>query len=129
MSDGAETPVARIPFTKDDERTILSMCSAMKVAAAANVVAAVVQAIAGVMSLNFGGFVTVLFQAVFAALLFKAAGHFENVAKTDTDDQRQVAAGVEQLRTVFMIKSILVILGMAMMVFALVIVGLIAAMS
>lgn len=111
-----EQSLQRIPFTRDDEKTILTMCTAMRVAAAANVIATIINTFVSMKAGNMGGMVGVLLQAAFAALLFTSASHFQKVAETDHDDQRNVALGLEQLRTLFLIKGVLVIIGLVFVV-------------
>ena len=111
-----EESLQRIPFTKEDEQTILAMCKAMRVAAVANVVASLINTFVSMSAGNGGGMIGVLIQAAFATLLFQAASHFQKVAQTDDDDQRHVAAGLDQLRMLFLVKGVFVILALIMMV-------------
>jgi hypothetical protein len=119
MSDAPhadEHSIKRIPFTKQDEQTLLTMCNAMRVAAVANVAATLINTFVSIKAGNMGGMVGVLIQAAFAALLFTSATHFQKVAQTDNDDQRHVAEGLDQLRTLFLLKGALVLVGIALVV-------------
>lgn len=109
-------PVRRIPFSKQEEETILRMCAAMRIAAVANVIATAANAVVAVWAGNVGAFIGVLVQVAFAILLFRSAAHFQRVAETDDDDQRHVAEGIDQLRSLFLVKGVLVILALVMVV-------------
>ena len=113
---GAEKSLRRIPFSKEDEKTILAMCLGMRVAAVANIIAAVVSAVVSLKAGNVEAGIGVLLQAAFAVFLFQAAKNFQAVAETDTDDQKHIAEGLAQLRVMFLVKGVLVVIGLVIMV-------------
>ena len=115
-----------IPFTSEQSDTLLATGRAMRAAAGLAVAKALVEFGSGVVSgLQQGGdnLGTVLVQAgkgcvgtllagVFAFMLFKAATALDTVVHTDTDDQANLVEAIRQIRNVFMLKIVLLLVGL-----------------
>jgi len=145
----SEAPLRRIPFTPADEARVTSMARWMYISAGVSALAALINLAlvatgrtgaepAGGMDLYinnnhvFGQLLGMALAGLMAAWLLQAARAFMAVAATDDADQVNVVQGLEQLRRVFLLKSVMIILAVAVFCFALVImlsVGMIAALA
>lgn len=105
----SEHPVNRVPFTPDDEKTILGMVRWMRISAAASVVGAIAQLLPALRSGQNQNLIGTGLTLLMAAWLFAAAKRFHLVATTDFADQKYLAEGIDQLRNIFLLKSVLVL--------------------
>ena len=106
---GGEQPLARIPFSREDEANLMGAARVAKIAGVTSVVSALINTGAGMLNgggSGFGGMLGIVIAAALAALLFRAAGALEKVATTDHADQHHLMAALRDLRTYFMVRGI-----------------------
>ena len=107
----------RIPFSLEDESNLRQLALLMRVSAVAAVVSGGAEAAGAV--LYSGGFhfgLAVVFQVAMAAWLFRGAKAFDRVADSDEDDQGHISTAIDNLRFLFLLKSILVVTALAVLV-------------
>ena len=120
---GGEAPLARVPFTAEDEANISSMARFMFATGAVNIVLGLLNLVVSILqavllhapAAQIGGrvcgglFVTGISVAL-AYLLFQSSKAFKEVVRTDTADQEHLVAGLGKLKSYFLFKGILYIL-------------------
>lgn len=108
-----EQPLARIPFSREDEANLMGAARMAKIAGVVSVVGAVINAFVGVLNRGdggaFGGLLGIAITVALCALLWRAAGALEKVATTDHADQYHLVAALRDLRTYFMVRGIVYI--------------------
>lgn len=115
-----EVPLARIPFTPDDEKNLKQMAWLARAAGIAGVVSWVLQAgVSFIIDIRVGGRSTVsgmlglAVACLLALFLWKAAKAIEAMVATDGADQQHLGAAFQALRNYFMLKGALYILAIA----------------
>ena len=113
-----------IPFSSEQSDVLLGTGRAMRAAAALAVAKALVELGGGLVGAlrqggdNLGavllqagkGCVGTLVAALFAFMLFKAATALDTVVHTDADDQANLVEAIRQIRNVFVLKLVLIVL-------------------
>jgi hypothetical protein len=114
MSSGSETPLKRIPFTKENEERIGWLATWMMIAAGLEILGGVANAInTFVPKLDFSHAISAVLSIVIGVWLFQAATAFKKVVTTDTADQQFLVEGFSKLRLVFLLKSVLILIMLA----------------
>lgn len=111
-----EPSLARIPFTKQDEATIVTMSMWMRLAGFISCFTGLVTILSGLTNLNLlANVIAGLLAVIMGLWLVSGAGSLKLVATTDTADQDHLVAGFQKLRNVFLLKSILVLIYLIIM--------------
>jgi len=112
---GGEQPLARIPFSREDEANLMGAARMAKMAGIASVASAMINMGVGVLSRSggggLGGMVGIVVAIALAILLWRAADALEKVATTDHADQHHLMAALRELRSYFMVRGIVYIVG------------------
>lgn len=123
-----EQPMHAIPFDQSEHSNITAMATLMIVAGAITILSGVLGIVANIVNLALvgvggveavgnvcGAVIAMLFYAALGAWLIIGGRAFKRVVTTDEADQAHLATGLRQLRNVFLLKSILIILVIALM--------------
>ncbi len=122
---GGEGPLAHIPFTPDDEANLSGMARFAMIAAITAIIAGFLQAIAQIVQSVVieapgptlagqacGAVLGLGITGTLAFFLFKASTAIKKVVETDDADQQNLVAALSSLKVYFMVKGILVIIGL-----------------
>jgi hypothetical protein len=118
MSDVSESAgtggLSRIPFTVAAEGQIKSLSFWLTVVGWLNVAAAVGDFVNLVLpQRNLGLIFNLVLHLAIATWSLQAARAFRNVATTDVADQAFLVQGFTKLRSIFLVQSILILVGLA----------------
>lgn len=120
---GVTAPLKRIPFTKDVEDRISWLAFWMTIAAVLEIIAGVANGVGMFFpQFDLGKGVSGLVSILIGVWLYLAATSFKKVATSDTADQMHLVEGFRNLRLVFLLKSVLIIITLALVCAALLIV-------
>ena len=134
-----EQPMHSVPFSQTELSNLTAMATLMIVAGAITILSGLLGIVASVVSLAVapsgagaeafgnicGSVIVMLVYAALGAWLIIGGRAFRRVVSTDDADQAYLAQGLRQLRNVFLLKSILIILGICL-VCVLLVVGMVA---
>ncbi len=108
-------PLARIPFSPEDEKNIRETALFMKIAGGIAVVGAFLGLVGGIgvnlytgMPLLGGvctGTLALGVQGLLATLLFLSSNAFAQIVATEGNDQQHLAEGLRKLRVYFLVKA------------------------
>ena len=119
------TPLSRIPFSPRAEASILALSKWMRIAAVFNLVGGTIRGVAAFAPRHdFGQLIGAVISILMGIWSYQAANAFGQVAKTDTADQRYLMDGFGLLRRVFLLQAIMVIVGLAFLLIAVVVAAL-----
>lgn len=122
-SAGMEAPLKRIPFTKDVEDRISWLAFWMTIAAVLELIAGIANAVGMFYpKIDLGKGVGAIISILIGVWLYLAATAFKKVATSDTADQLYLVEGFRNLRLVFLLKSVLIIITLALVTAALIVV-------
>lgn len=107
---GPEMDAQRIPFSKDEEHTILTTGSLMIVAALISFSSGVVATVSALTRGRWLNFFYVVVALLLALWMFWGGRSFRKVAKSDAADQHFLADGFKNLHSVFLLKAIITLL-------------------
>jgi hypothetical protein len=112
--------LSRIPFTIEAENQIKSLSFWLTVIGWLNVVAAVIVFVNLVLpQRNPGLVIDLILYVAIGTWALQAAKAFRNVATTDVADQAYLVEGFTKLRSIFLLQGLLILVGMAFVVAAL----------
>jgi hypothetical protein len=125
-----EAALSRLPFTARDEASIRALCNWMQIAAVFSIVGAIFKVVSAFTPRqDFSKLTDAVLTFLIGLWIYQAGTAFRKVATTDTADQNYLMEGFTLLRRVFLLQSILVIVGLTFLVIALVVVTLVMAMQ
>lgn len=110
-----EESLSRIPFTRKDEENIKKMASWMNIAGIISILSGIGSILAVFLTLNLGQTFNAVISFLIGGWMIKAAAAFRQVAVTDDDDQDFLVVGFTNLRSVFLLQSVLVIIALSLM--------------
>ena len=117
----AQAPLSRIPFTARAEASILDLSKWMRISAVIGMIGGVLKGVVAIGVKNdVGQLIGALVTFMIGYWSYQAAKAFAAVATTDTADQRNLMEGFALLRRVFLLQAVLVILGLAVLMIALI---------
>jgi Family of unknown function (DUF5362) len=115
-----DRPLTRIPFSPRAEANIRALAGWMQVAAVVSIVAGIVKAVSAfVPRYQPGHIVDAIVSLLIGVWIYQAGTAFRRVATTDVADQQFLMDGFTQLRKVFLLQSVLIIITLAFVVIAL----------
>jgi hypothetical protein len=128
MQNTPEAPLTRIPFSAQAEANLRALCNWMQIAAVFSIVGGAAKLVSAFTPRReFGNLVDAVLTFLIGLWIYQAGVAFRKVATTDTADQRHLVEGFTLLRRVFLLQSILVIVGLTFLVIALVVVTIVVA--
>lgn len=117
----SQAPLSRIPFTARAEASILDLSKWMRISAVIGMIGGVLKGVVALGVRNDAGqLIGALVTFMIGFWSYQAASAFAAVATTDTADQRNLMEGFALLRRVFLLQAVLVILGLAVLMIALI---------
>jgi hypothetical protein len=121
-------PLARIPFTAQDEASIRALANWMQIAAVVAIVSAILKVVSAfVPQTDLGKLIDAGITFLIGLWVYQAATAFRRVAITDEADQHHLMTGFRLLRRVFLLQSILLIIVLTFLVIAMIVMALILA--
>ena len=103
----------RIPFSLKQEKDIRTMANYMKISGFITILSGALTIILQVMNGKTGAMFAGVLPIFFGSLLVKGAKSFHLMATTDDADQKHLADGFQQLQTIFLVKSVLMIFALS----------------
>ena len=115
-----EESLSRISFTRKDEENIKKMASWMNIAGIISIISGIGSILAVFLTLNFGETISAVVSFLIGGWMLTAASAFHQVAVTDDADQDFLVVGFTNLRSVFLLQSVFIIIALTIIALSLI---------